>query len=576
MTHAQTPKQDLERTTSLLTRTSGTALVYLDDPDHAAAALAALQRARFRRLVALDPGDLVTRLSRQPADLLFISHALLDGPQAAVIRGAILSAIGGPVATIVMGTPPGAPPQLPGGVVELAVDAPVRPEPLDACIAAALWQRDGGARPAEAHARDADEPDIDEPAPSTVAYASLTDPPAPRPQAAKLSPAASERKVRFKSTLAFDARRIPTVPTSPSATATAMAAAFEPQAGTGELRPDRVVLLANRAVSSADSAVSSADGAVSSVDAAGSIADYAAGLLSATTAEDDEYPPTRRLPSLMSDNQSLPTAVVGGHLLLSVLGRGGMATVYRARDVEGGRDVALKVLDRDRLAEKARLRFKREMGICQRLDHPNIVQTYAAGEWEERLYFTMELLDGQDLARELAAADGPLSVARVVDMGVQSCAGLQVAHEAGVLHRDIKPHNLFVTNTGVLKVTDFGVAKDGNIAMTLTGEGSVVGTPAYLAPERLQEGLDVSPRSDIYSLGATLYHLMTGSLPFQATDLSRMLTSILFLDVAPPSSLNPAVPAALDAVVLKAMARDPAHRFADCRAFAVALAAALG
>ncbi len=283
---------------------------------------------------------------------------------------------------------------------------------------------------------------------------------------------------------------------------------------------------------------------------------------------------TMPVPKVSSSASWLPTAMVGPYMLVAVLGRGGAATVYHARHTEDWRDVALKVLDRGRTLQQGVERFEQEMAICAQLDHPNVVRTFEAGAHGEHLYLVMELLHGQDLASVLEEAGGPLPVLQVLDWALQVCDGLEYAHAAEVIHRDIKPHNIFVCTDGTIKIMDFGIARRLTESLTLTGDKGILGTPAYLPPERFRNNRLINERTDIYSLGASLYHLLTDTVPFDMSDVASLMGSIIFGDIPPPSTHNPAIRPRLDALVLTAMARDNGARFEDCAALRRALQAA--
>jgi serine/threonine-protein kinase len=231
-----------------------------------------------------------------------------------------------------------------------------------------------------------------------------------------------------------------------------------------------------------------------------------------------------------------------------------MATVYLARDDELGRDVAIKVL-RDELAadDALRARFLREARLAARLSHPNVVRLYDAGETDGRPYIVMEYVPGVSLAdcRKLPAA-------RVVALGRQACAGLQHAHEAGLVHRDVKPANLLLRDDGVLKVADFGIARAAE-STRHTQAGTLLGTAAYLAPEQLA-GRDATTASDIYSLGAVLYELLAGRPPHRFETLAELAAKHADGFIVPAAELEPSVPQQVEAAVMHALARDPRFR----------------
>ena len=266
------------------------------------------------------------------------------------------------------------------------------------------------------------------------------------------------------------------------------------------------------------------------------------------------------------------TLVDGRYRIISRLGSGGMADVYLAEDTQLGRKVALKLLYR-RFAEDAEFveRFRREASSAAGLQHPNIVQVFDRGEWEGTYYIAMEYLEGRSL-KQVLQEEGPLDTDRAIDVVVQILKAARFAHRRGVVHRDIKPHNVIVDAEGRAKVTDFGIARAGASDMTETG--SILGTAQYLSPEQAQ-GHPVDSRADLYSIGIVLYELLTGALPFDAESPVTIALKQVTEDPVPPMQLNPAVSPALDAVVMRALRKDPAGRFQDAEEFIAALESAM-
>ena len=244
-------------------------------------------------------------------------------------------------------------------------------------------------------------------------------------------------------------------------------------------------------------------------------------------------------------------SVAGRYEVERPLGHGAMAVVDLAHDVRLGRHVALKRLaenlSRD---EELRARFLREARLAARLAHPNVVRIYDVGEDDDRPFIALEFVEGETLA-ELLAREGPLAPGEVVQLGVQACRGLAAAHDAGLVHRDVKPQNLLLRRDGVLKLGDFGVAF-GLDGTRLTMAGTVIGTAAYLAPEQAR-GEEVSAAADVYALGAVLYELLTGRLPRTASTLAELAEPAT---IAPPAG----VPAPLAAVVMRCLATTPDDR----------------
>lgn len=257
--------------------------------------------------------------------------------------------------------------------------------------------------------------------------------------------------------------------------------------------------------------------------------------------------------------------------LVRPLGHGGMASVYLAEDRELDRPVAIKRLAENLAADpEFRRRFEREASLAARLSHPNIVAVYDVGEEDGRPFIVMEYVEGESVAE--AARQAPLAVAEAVRVGLDACAGLAAAHEAGLVHRDVKPHNLLVTREGTVKIADFGLARslEGTF---LTDHGTVMGTAAYLAPEQLDGG-ETSPAVDVYSLGAVLYELLTGRAPRSASTLAELVQQGHDGPVPPVRELAPEVPPAVEAAVMHALASDPAERPPSADAFAAELRAA--
>jgi serine/threonine-protein kinase len=254
------------------------------------------------------------------------------------------------------------------------------------------------------------------------------------------------------------------------------------------------------------------------------------------------------------------------------LGAGGMAEVYCAEDSQLGRQIALKLLHR-RFAEDAEFveRFRREASAAAGLQHPNVVQVFDRGEWDGTYYIAMEFIAGRTL-KQVVRDHGALEPTLAADLTIQILKAARFAHRRGVVHRDLKPQNVLVDEEGRAKVADFGIARAGASDMTETG--SVMGTAQYLSPEQAQ-GLPVDLRSDLYSIGVILYELLTGDVPFDAE--SPVTVALKQVSEAPVPAIqrNPAIPPALDAVVMHALRKDPDARFQDADGFVDALEAAL-
>lgn len=228
-----------------------------------------------------------------------------------------------------------------------------------------------------------------------------------------------------------------------------------------------------------------------------------------------------------------PPGNIGRYRLLGEIGRGAMGAVYRARDPQLERDVAVKLISLAYAAghgdpKEAAARFAREARVAARLQHPNVVAIYDFGEEGDQLYLVMELVEGETLAQRLARGDFPGTTA-ALDIVAQTADALAAAHLAGVIHRDIKPGNLLLRRTGTLKVSDFGVAKAVGESTELTRTGMMVGSPAYMAPEQVQ-GMELDGRSDLFSLGVVLYEMLMHRKPFPADTLTTLVYQILHQD----------------------------------------------
>ena len=271
-----------------------------------------------------------------------------------------------------------------------------------------------------------------------------------------------------------------------------------------------------------------------------------------------------------------PGTIIGRYRLVRALGEGGMGSVYEAVHVDLGKRVAVKILRPEvaRVAE-ARARFLREGSTAASIHHAHVVEVFDVGQEGGALYLVMEYLEGENLYEHLYRV-GVLSVAACVDLLLPVCAALAVAHEQGIVHRDVKPENVFLARTrhGALqsKLLDFGISKvplPGGARLTATS--TLLGTPHYMSPEQAQEGGRVDARSDQYAFGVMLYECSTGKRPFEGDDLYPLLHAIVRGASEPPRSLRPEIPVAFEAVVQRAMARDPSDRFASMHALGAAL-----
>jgi serine/threonine-protein kinase len=270
----------------------------------------------------------------------------------------------------------------------------------------------------------------------------------------------------------------------------------------------------------------------------------------------------------VSERLDTGTIVDGRYRIVNRLGSGGMADVYCAEDLQLGRRVALKVLYR-RFAEDQEFveRFRREASSAAGLQHQHVVSVYDRGEWDGTYWIAMEYLEGRSLKRVIQE-EGPLAPERAVDLAIQILRAARFAHRRGVIHRDLKPHNVIVDDEDRAKVTDFGIARAGASDMTQTG--SIMGTAQYLSPEQAQ-GHAVSAQSDIYSVGIILYEMLTGRVPFEGESAVTIALKQVSEQPVPPSQLNSAVSPGLEAVVMRALAKDPAQRYPDADAMIAAL-----
>ena len=260
----------------------------------------------------------------------------------------------------------------------------------------------------------------------------------------------------------------------------------------------------------------------------------------------------------MATDPLIDTLFDGRYKIIRKLGSGGMANVYLAEDQELGRRVAIKILDDRHAADEQFVeRFRREAKNAAGLSHPNIVSIYDRGEAEGTYYIAMEYLDGRSL-KELIVTRGPAPISIAIDYARQILSALRFAHRNGIVHRDIKPHNVLVDADARVKVTDFGIARAG--ASQMTEAGSIIGTAQYLSPEQAR-GAQVDQTSDLYSLGIVLYELLTGTVPFTGDTPVEIAMKHLSATPEAPSVKRADAPHSLDMVVLRALAKDPPDRY---------------
>ena len=255
---------------------------------------------------------------------------------------------------------------------------------------------------------------------------------------------------------------------------------------------------------------------------------------------------------------------IGDYEIVGVLGAGGMGRVYKVRNVISDRIEAVKVLLPD-LANVPELadRFIREIKVLAGLEHPNIAALRTAQRVDNQLIMVMEMVEGQTIEDRLKA--GPLPVDEAMDCAAQVLSALSYAHERGVIHRDIKPANMMVTEGGLVKLMDFGIAKAaGDRKLTMTG--TTLGSLYYMSPEQIK-GVELDARSDLYSLGVSLYEMVTGARPFRGESDFSIMSAHLEKQAVPPIQVDPRLPAALNEIIMMSIAKDPAQRFQSAAAF---------
>jgi hypothetical protein len=268
-------------------------------------------------------------------------------------------------------------------------------------------------------------------------------------------------------------------------------------------------------------------------------------------------------------DQFIPGQKIGDYEVLGVLGAGGMGKVYKVRNVISDRVEAMKIVLANLAGQKELAdRFTREIKLLASLNHPNIAGLRTALSVNDELIMIMEYVDGVTLASRLE--QGPLNPADAINYTSQILDALNYAHSLNVIHRDIKPANMMLTPQGVVKLMDFGIARPTNES-ALTVTGTALGSLNYMSPEQVK-GVPVDPRSDLYSLGVSLYEMVTGQLPFRGTSNYSLMSAHLEQVPAPPIVIRPGVPQALNDIILMALAKDPNARFQTAEAFRNALA----
>src|SRR5262245_10523458 len=262
---------------------------------------------------------------------------------------------------------------------------------------------------------------------------------------------------------------------------------------------------------------------------------------------------------------------VGHYQLIKQIGAGGMGEVYLAQDSKLARKVALKLLRSQVVQDRQRLeRFKQEARAASALNHPNILTIYEIGEEAERPFIATEFIEGETLRARIAHTH--LAVNEALEVAVQVAAGLNAAHEAGIVHRDIKPENIMLRRDGYVKILDFGLAKliepqaagPAYSALVKTDEGVVMGTPRYMSPEQAR-GQKVDGRTDIFSLGAVLYEMLSGRAPFEGATPGDVIVSILEREPPPVSRYAEGIPAELERIVAKALRKNKDERYQNIK-----------
>src|ERR1700730_17449497 len=259
---------------------------------------------------------------------------------------------------------------------------------------------------------------------------------------------------------------------------------------------------------------------------------------------------------------------IGDYRVIGIIGAGGMGQVFQVEHKLTKRKEAMKVLLADLADETQVQRFKREIEVQARLNHPNIAAVHNAFRLKDRMVLVMEFVEGQTLENLLKQGRPPLETG--IDYVRQTLEALNYAHQRAVVHRDVSPANLMITDNGLVKLMDFGVAKSRG-DLRLTDGGSMIGSLYYMSPEQVKGATDPDPRSDIYSAGAILYEIVTGQKPFGYEDRFSLMVAQVEEQPRLPSLIDPELPAELDDLILKALAKEASHRYSSAKDFLAAL-----
>ena len=267
------------------------------------------------------------------------------------------------------------------------------------------------------------------------------------------------------------------------------------------------------------------------------------------------------------DNLSANMQTIGNYDLVEKIAEGGMGTVYRGRNLTTGEIVAVKVVPQHLLSNPVVLkRFEQEYNVARLIDHPNIVKALDFGREGETRYLVMEFVEGESLGQKIER-DGRMTEEEAIRIISQVALGLQKAHKQGMIHRDVKPDNILITPDGQAKLTDLGLVKELEADLNLTRTGRGLGTPHFMAPEQFRNAKKADVRCDIYSLGATLYMMVTGELPFKSNGPLDAWMKKINNEIEPPRKVIPTMSERLDWAIRRAISPDPTHRPESCREF---------